>query len=113
MKTIKFNSNELEFLRNHYEMELADAENYVLEIKNLLKKFTTDEKPVTVEKSPKKSSGKRGRPKKEEKQSEVLPVAAPAEKEKKTPAKAKAKGGKSKEKKAGKAAQVETAPPAE
>lgn len=60
MKTIKFSENELEFLRNHYELELIDAENYIAEIKSILKKFGVVQKAEAPEK-PKK---KRGRPKK-------------------------------------------------
>ena len=65
MKTIKFNEAELEFLQTHYELELLDAENYVAEIKNILKKLGVVEKEVTREKPVKKSGKKRGRPAKE------------------------------------------------
>ena len=67
MKTIKFNESELEFLQNHYELELLDAENYVGEIKNILKKLGVIEKEITKEKPVKTSGKKRGRPKKEKK----------------------------------------------
>ena len=49
MKTIKFSDSELEFLQNHYELELADAENYVGEIKNILTKLGVIEKEITKE----------------------------------------------------------------
>lgn len=74
MKSIKFSENELEFLKNHYELELADAENYVSEIKNILAKLNKLEKPVIVEKTGKKTGKKRGRPRKETKASEELPA---------------------------------------
>ncbi|HPS66141.1 MAG TPA: helix-hairpin-helix domain-containing protein, partial [Ignavibacteria bacterium] len=41
---------ELEFLQTHYELELLDAENYVGEIKNILKKLGVIEKEITKEK---------------------------------------------------------------
>ena len=65
MKAIKFNESELDFLRNHYELELSDAENYVTDIKNILNKLgvsidkTVKEKPAITE------GKKRGRKKKE------------------------------------------------
>jgi hypothetical protein len=65
MKSIKFSESELEFLQNHYELELLDAENYVGEIKNILNKLgkIEKEKEVTGEKSSRKTGKKRGRPK--------------------------------------------------
>jgi len=60
MKTIKFSDNELEFLRNHYELELMEAENYIAEIKNILKKLGAELK-AEIPETPKK---KRGRPRK-------------------------------------------------
>lgn len=74
MKSIKFSENELEFLKNHYELELADAENYVSEIKNILTKLNKLEKPVIAEKAGKKTGKKRGRPKKEQKAVEEIPA---------------------------------------
>lgn len=71
MKSIKFSENELEFLKNHYELELADAENYVSEIKNILTKLNKLEKPGIVEKTGKKTGKKRGRPRKESKTEEI------------------------------------------
>jgi hypothetical protein len=65
MKAIKFNEAELEFLQSHYELELIDAENYVGEIKNILKKLGVFEKEIAKEKPVKKSGKKPGRPKKE------------------------------------------------
>ncbi len=92
MKTIKFSDSELEFLQNHYELELADAENYVGEIKNILTKLGVIEKEITKDK-PLKSKGKKlGRPKKEKNivveevtTAPAKPIkAAPKKKEKKT-----------------------------
>jgi hypothetical protein len=68
MKTIKFNEAELEFLQHHYELELLDAENYVGEIKNILKKLGVMEKTVLTEKPVKKTGKKPGRPKKVKKE---------------------------------------------
>jgi len=66
MKPIKFSESELEFLQNHYELELLDAENYVGEIKNILKKLgkIEKEKEVAGEKTSRNTGKKRGRPKK-------------------------------------------------
>jgi hypothetical protein len=77
MKAIKFNEAELEFLQSHYELELLDAENYVGEIKNILKKLGVFEKEIAKEKPAKKSVKKSGRPKKE-KTAVVETIAAPA-----------------------------------
>jgi hypothetical protein len=55
MKAIKFSESELEFLQNHYELELLDAENYVHEIKNILKKLGVIEKEIIKEKPAKKA----------------------------------------------------------
>ncbi|MEI6681846.1 MAG: hypothetical protein WCO44_04425 [Bacteroidota bacterium] len=65
MKAIKFTDSELDFLKAHYELELSEVENYVAEIKNILKKFGVTN-TVTAKEKPATSSGKkRGRPKKE------------------------------------------------
>lgn len=56
MKAIKFNEAELEFLQSHYELELLDAENYVGEIKNILKKLGVFEKEIAKEKPEKKAT---------------------------------------------------------
>jgi len=65
MKAIKFSESEMDFLKNHYELELLDAENYVGEIKNILKKLGVIEKEITKEKPVKVPGRKRGRPRKE------------------------------------------------
>jgi adenylate kinase len=80
MKSIKFSESELEFLQTHYEMELLDAENYVGEVKNILKKLGVIEKEIAKEKPAKSTGKKRGRPKKQANEkisvaeSQVLPV---------------------------------------
>ena len=62
MKSIKFSDQELEFLRNQYQLELVEAEKYVTEIRNLLSKF--GDKPVKTEPVQEKKS-QRGRKKAE------------------------------------------------
>jgi hypothetical protein len=94
MKTIKFSETEIEFLRNHYELELLDAEKYISEIKNILKKLGVIEKEMIQENALKTVSKKRGRPKKEKKAPAVkaekkAPVAKPEKKA--LPAKAEKK----------------------
>jgi hypothetical protein len=71
MKAIKFSESELEFLQTHYELELLDAENYVGEIKNILKKLGAIEQEITKEKPAKKAGKKSGRPKKQKKETKV------------------------------------------
>ncbi len=63
MKSIRFSEDELEFLRNHYEFELAEAENYVEDIKSILKKLGSIKKEVIADKPAKAKGKKRGRPK--------------------------------------------------
>lgn len=83
MKSIKFNESELEFLQNHYELELSDAENYVGEIKNILKKLGVIGKEIAKEK-PVKSTGKKpGRPKKDKKTPADNAIPAPSRQTKK------------------------------
>ncbi len=57
MKTIKFSENELEFLKNHYELELIEAENYIAEIKNILQKRSDEVNSAEPEK-PMKNFGR-------------------------------------------------------
>jgi hypothetical protein len=84
MKTIKFSEEEISLLRNMYEDELAQAENYVDTIKDVLKKLGAPAKAsneISIDKEPKvkkrrgrkskkaksiepKEPKKRGRPKK-------------------------------------------------
>lgn len=76
MKSIRFSESELEFLKNHYELELVEAENYITEIKNILAKLGVLAKEAIAEK-PAKSGKRRGRPKKK---ATVVAEAAPAPK---------------------------------
>jgi len=66
MKAIRFSESELEFLKNHYELELVEAENYISEIKNILKKLGVLVKEAVQEKPVTKGRKGRGRPKKTE-----------------------------------------------
>lgn len=51
MKSIKFSDKELDFVRKQYQFELAEAENYVQDIKNLLLKLgKVKSLPITAEK---------------------------------------------------------------
>ncbi|MEI7661163.1 MAG: hypothetical protein WCK34_03145 [Bacteroidota bacterium] len=103
MKSIKFSASELEFLQNHYELELTEAENYISEIKNILKKLGVAETESVKEKPAKSQGKKRGRPRKEEVagvQPEITPVVKESPKksakkaEKKAPKKMAAKTAK-------------------
>jgi len=78
MKSIKFKESELEFLQTHYELELLDAENYVGEIKNILKKLGKIEKEIIKEKPAVKTEKKRGRPKKPQNITPAAVDSAPA-----------------------------------
>jgi len=71
MKSIRFSESELEFLKNHYELELVEAENYISEIKNILSKLGVLAKEPIQEKPNSKVRKKRGRPRKSEKKPAV------------------------------------------
>jgi hypothetical protein len=77
MKTIKLTETDLHFIRNHYEAELADAETYIKQVKEILKKLGKNPiiedvivkevkkrgpKPKTVVAAEPKAAKKRGRP---------------------------------------------------
>jgi len=64
MPSIKFTEAELEFLVGQYELELIEAEKYIGEIKNILKKLGVISKDTTGKNEIKKKRG-RGRPSKE------------------------------------------------
>lgn len=81
MKAIKFSETELEFLKNHYELELADAENYISEIKNILKKLGKEIKAADADK-PKKRRGRPPKVKEEKKESKAAGIIAKNEKKK-------------------------------
>lgn len=68
MRSIKFTEEELEFLKGQYELELIEAEKYITEIRNLLKKLgnVSAESPKTDKLSRKKGRGRR--PKEESKE---------------------------------------------
>jgi len=66
MKSIRFSESELEFLKNHYELELVEAENYIAEIRNILAKLGVLAKAASAEKPAGRTGKKRGRPKKKE-----------------------------------------------
>jgi len=73
MKTIKFTDKEIDFLRDQYEMELEEAENYIESIKNILDKLGSPE-PKKVIKPIEKSTKKRGRKPKVVKEAVVTDV---------------------------------------
>ena len=83
MKSIKFNDSEIEFLISHYEQELVEVENYLTDLKNLLKKLGAKEKKsvepaaATAEPKTKKTGkGKPGRPPKVKTEEAPVPVVA-------------------------------------
>ena len=64
MKAINFTDKEIEFLRNMYQEELADAQKYIDQIKEVLKKLGAPIRAAIeelVEKEPKKKGKRRGR----------------------------------------------------
>ena len=115
MKTVKFSEEEISFLRQQYSEELAQAEKFVKQIKDVLKKLGAPAKEAPIEKEPKipkkrgrkskksktlepKVPKKRGRPKKivvpTTIEAAIVKVAKPAKKakpKKKIAAKAKVK----------------------
>ena len=69
MKTVKFSEEEISFLRNMYEDELAQAENYVDTIKDVLKKLgapVKESNEISMDKEPKVKK-RRGRKSKKSK----------------------------------------------
>ena len=83
MKSIKFNDSEIEFLISHYEQELVEVENYLSDLKSLLKKLGAKEKKsvepaaATAEPKTKKTGkGKPGRPPKVKTEEAPVPVVA-------------------------------------
>jgi hypothetical protein len=66
MKTIKFSEEEISLLRNMYEDELAQAKNYVEQIKDTLKKLGAPAKAsneISIEKEPKVKKRRGRKPK--------------------------------------------------
>ena len=92
MPSIKFTETELEFVVGQYELELIEAEKYISEIRNILKKLGVISKDISGKNEIKKKRG-RGRPAKA-----VSPEAriASAEKSSKTKKKKKGKPGRPK-----------------
>lgn len=100
MKSIKFSDEQLEFLREQYTEELANAEKYVEQVKEILKKLGAEVKaskigtdqPVKVEKKrgrkPKVAVAEVKEPKKRGRKPKVAvadaPVETPVKPEKKT-----------------------------
>ncbi len=77
MKAIKFSDKELEFLKEQYMEELANAEMYIVQIKDILKKLgasTTSFKEETMKSEPKEPKRRGRKPKAKQ--------AEPAEKKK-------------------------------
>lgn len=64
MRSIKFTEAELEFLQGQYQLELIEAEKYIVEIKNILKKLGRTAANVAETSAPPKKKG-RGRPPRE------------------------------------------------
>jgi len=60
MKSIKFTDQELEFIRDQYQLELEEAENYVESLRNIIKKLGTP-KTTKVSEPVEKPPKKRGR----------------------------------------------------
>ncbi|MCX6281435.1 MAG: hypothetical protein NTU51_05695 [Bacteroidetes bacterium] len=61
MRSIKFTEAELEFLVGQYKLELIEAEKYIGEIQNILKKLGVISKDISVKNENKPKRG-RGRP---------------------------------------------------
>jgi hypothetical protein len=105
MKTITFTEQELEFLRDQYQFELEEAENYVESIKSILLKFGVT-KPVDspVNATAEKNGGKRGRKPAAVKDKAVATPGEKGKKERKT----RADKGKKRNKRNSKVARAET-----
>lgn len=76
MKTIKFSEKELGFIRQQYQVELEEAEEYVENLKNILNKISAPE-TFTPAEEPVKGPKRRGRKPKVQKEltsSEAEPV---------------------------------------
>jgi hypothetical protein len=82
MKTIKFSEKELGFIRQQYQVELEEAEEYVENLKNILNKIGTPE-PFTLAEQVAKQPARRGRKPKDQKEL-TAPGIEPVEKKRKT-----------------------------
>jgi len=127
MKSIKFSDEQLEFLREQYTDELANAEKYVEQVKEILKKLGAEvkaskigtEQPVKVEKKrgrkPKVAVAEVKEPKKRGRKPKVVatvadaPVETPVKPEKKTKSKKAATSTKKQVKAKGKSAEKRVA----
>jgi len=76
MKTIKFSEKELGFIRQQYQVELEEAEEYVENLKNILNKIGSPETFTSVEEVDKepKRRGRKPKVKKEIPSPEAEPV---------------------------------------
>jgi hypothetical protein len=81
MKTIKFSEQELGFIRQQYQVELEEAEEYVENLKNILKKIGVPD-AFTVAEQVVKEPARRGRKPKVRKELPA-PEAEPVEKKRK------------------------------
>ncbi len=82
MKTIKFSEKELGFIRQQYQVELEEAEEYVENLKNILNKIGSAEDFLPVEKVVKEH---RQRGRKPKVQKEVPPPEAESVEKKRKP----------------------------
>jgi hypothetical protein len=82
MRSIKFTEAELELLKGQYELELIEAEKYIGEIRNLLKKLGSISADIAKTGVPSKKKG-RGRPPREADQEKVKTQAEEPRKSKK------------------------------
>lgn len=81
MKTIKFSEKELGFIRQQYQVELEEAEEYVENLKNILNKIGSPETFTPVEEVVKEPKRRGRKPKVQEEV--ILPEAEPIEKKRK------------------------------
>ena len=91
MKSIEFTDQELEFLRDQYQMELEEAENYVKSIKSVLVKLGNP-KPKKVVEPVEKQPKKRGRKPKLIKEQDLTKPIEKTRKQRKDKGKGRRKG---------------------
>jgi hypothetical protein len=66
MKSIKFTDDELDFIRQQYQVELEEAQKYVESLKNIIKKIDSPKSVETIEIPEKKRRGRKPKVQKEE-----------------------------------------------
>jgi len=66
MKSIKFTDDELDFVRQQYQAQLEEAQKYVQNLKNIIKKIGSPKSAETVEIPEKKRRGRKPKIQKEE-----------------------------------------------